>query len=938
MTNKQPEQPAFLNGGGEMGLLTRMKDWSKTPVGDPHTWPASLKTMVGVILNSKFPMFLWWGEHLVQFYNDAYRPSLGEDGKHPTALGQHGADCWQEIWPTIKPLIDQVLSGDESTWNEDAHIPILRNGKLEEVFWTFGYSPVLDESGKPGGVLVTCTETTKSVLALRHNEERETNLRNMILQSPVAMSILRGPDFILEVANKRMFELWGRSAEELLDRPIFEGLPEVVEQGLPEIMQQVYNTGEAFSGSEYPAPLLRNGKIETVYLNFIYEAIRNSAGSISGIFVVGVDVSEQVHARKKIEESESKYRGLFETMDQGFCIIEVLFDEDQQPIDYRFLETNPVFERATGLANAAGKTARELIPNLENRWFELYGTVALTGTETRFIEGSEAMGRWFEVYAFRIGEPEGRKVALLFTDISERRKADEIIKNSERNLRNIILQAPVAMLVFRGSELTFDIVNQSMLKLLDRSEDIVGQTLLGTIPEIANLPVMKSLKEVYTTGEPQYGNEVLIPLMKNEILVNRYFNFAFTPLLEKGAIDAIMVVATDVTDTVLSRMKVEAANNEIKFITDFMPQLIWVTRPDGYHEFYNKQWFDYTGLSYDLSVNAGWSDVLHPDDRERAFITWKRSLASGAPYEIEYRFKKYTGEYRWFLGRALPLKDESGNITKWFGTCTDIDDAKKSADLLELKVEERTRDLRDANNNLLRLNNELEEITYVSQHDLQEPLRKITIFAEMVRKDGLPLLPQVALNRLEKIGSAARSMSAALRDVLDFASLSREVVFTPVDLNVILNEVLTDLELLISEKNAKVHADELPVINGIPHQMRQLFYNLLLNALKFSMPEILPSINIRYSKLLKSDAGAAVRLERDAVHQIQIVDNGIGFKPETAEKIFVMFQRLHSKKAFEGTGIGLALCKKVVTNHRGEIWARSAPYEGATFTIQLPAD
>ncbi|MES2893090.1 MAG: PAS domain-containing protein, partial [Bacteroidota bacterium] len=571
MTNKQPEQPAFLNGGGEMGLLTRMKDWSKTPVGDPHTWPASLKTMVGVILNSKFPMFLWWGEHLVQFYNDAYRPSLGEDGKHPTALGQHGADCWQEIWPTIKPLIDQVLSGDESTWNEDAHIPILRNGKLEEVFWTFGYSPVLDESGKPGGVLVTCTETTKSVLALRHNEERETNLRNMILQSPVAMSILRGPDFILEVANKRMFELWGRSAEELLDRPIFEGLPEVVEQGLPEIMQQVYNTGEAFSGSEYPAPLLRNGKIETVYLNFIYEAIRNSAGSISGIFVVGVDVSEQVHARKKIEESESKYRGLFETMDQGFCIIEVLFDEDQQPIDYRFLETNPVFERATGLANAAGKTARELIPNLENRWFELYGTVALTGTDTRFIEGSEAMGRWFEVYAFRIGEPEGRKVALLFTDISERRKADEIIKNSERNLRNIILQAPVAMLVFRGSELTFDIVNQSMLKLLDRSEDIVGQTLLGTIPEIANLPVMKSLQEVYTTGEPQYGNEVLIPLMKNEILVNRYFNFAFTPLLEKGAIDAIMVVATDVTDTVLSRMKVEAANNEIKFITDFMP-------------------------------------------------------------------------------------------------------------------------------------------------------------------------------------------------------------------------------------------------------------------------------------------------------------------------------------------------------------------------------
>ena len=120
----------FLQNGGEMGVLTRQYDWAGSSLGEPGNWPQSLKTIVSVILNSRFPMFLWWGPDLIQFYNDAYRPSLGNDGKHPSALGQRGQDCWPEIWPIIKPLIDQVSNNGESTWQEDQLIPIYRNGKL----------------------------------------------------------------------------------------------------------------------------------------------------------------------------------------------------------------------------------------------------------------------------------------------------------------------------------------------------------------------------------------------------------------------------------------------------------------------------------------------------------------------------------------------------------------------------------------------------------------------------------------------------------------------------------------------------------------------------------------------------------------------------------------------------------------------------------------
>lgn len=145
----------FLTGGGEMGKLIREKDWSNTALGSPENWPQSLRTSLSMILNSKFPMFLFWGRELVCFYNDAYRPSLGKEGKHPAILGMKTEDVWAEIWNFISPLIEKVLANGEATWHEDQLLPIYRNGKMEDVYWTFSYSPFTDESGKPAGVFVT---------------------------------------------------------------------------------------------------------------------------------------------------------------------------------------------------------------------------------------------------------------------------------------------------------------------------------------------------------------------------------------------------------------------------------------------------------------------------------------------------------------------------------------------------------------------------------------------------------------------------------------------------------------------------------------------------------------------------------------------------------------------------------------------------------------
>jgi PAS domain S-box-containing protein len=296
------ESLSFLKGGGEMGELIRNKNWENTSLGAPENWPQSLRITVNLLLNSRFPMFIWWGPEMITLYNDAYRIIAGE--KHPAALGESGHNVWPEIWDVISPLAHEVMDEGKSNWAEDQLLHINRHGYIEECYFTFSYSPVYGESGEINGVFCACTETTEKVLATRKIRESENNLRNMIIQSPVAMCILRSSDFIVEIANQRMHELWGKSEAEILNQPIFKGLPEAAEQGLEEILQQVFETGSHFAANERPIILPRNGRLETAYINFVYEPLHEADGSITGIMAVAIDVTEQVKARKKIEENE----------------------------------------------------------------------------------------------------------------------------------------------------------------------------------------------------------------------------------------------------------------------------------------------------------------------------------------------------------------------------------------------------------------------------------------------------------------------------------------------------------------------------------------------------------------------------------------------------------------------------------------------------------
>ena len=398
----------------------------------------------------------------------------------------------------------------------------------------------------------------------------------------------------------------------------------------------------------------------------------------------------------------------------------------------------------------------------------------------------------------------------------------------------------------------------------------------------------------------------------------------------------------DITEAELAEQKLKDTNNELqdlieefRFVTDFMPQVVWSTQPDGHYDFFNKGWYDYTGLTQEDTIEKGWPAVLHPDDFDRAMKLWEQSLQTGTSYEIEYRLKRYDGVYNWFLARAVPLRNENGIIVKWFGTCTNINDHKLMNDILEQKVRERTEELQKINMELEASNGELLQFASIASHDLKEPLRKIHMFSNLVRDRYLSNSTGEAMDYMNRIIKASSRMTKLINDLLAFTRLSGESRFELTGLNNLLEEVLSDLELSILEKNATIEVGNMPEAEIISAQMRQVFQNIISNSLKFNRPGISPVIKVNATRVSELSFVDSFDVN-GAFCRITIEDNGIGFNNQFAEKIFIIFQRLHAWDKYDGTGIGLAITKKIIERHNGIITAKSKEGEGATFIIVIP--
>lgn len=368
-------------------------------------------------------------------------------------------------------------------------------------------------------------------------------------------------------------------------------------------------------------------------------------------------------------------------------------------------------------------------------------------------------------------------------------------------------------------------------------------------------------------------------------------------------------------------------------LADLMPQIVWTANADGHITYYNKKWYEISGQK-PQTLDGSWISVLYPDDVGQTLSLWYNSMEKGVPFEMEYRFRiDNTNFYRWFLGRAVPVKDKNGNVLKWFGTATDIHDQKMQEKNLEVLVAERTLELH-------RSNEDLQQFAHVASHDLKEPLRKIRTFSNRLEEEFSKMIPDRGKTYLQKIQSSSERMSNMIEGILNYSVLNAtEQSQERIDLNIMMDGICSDLELLILQKDAKIIYDKLPGIVGMPTLIYQLFYNLISNSLKFTHGGRPCEIRVYNKTLVNGDSSLFRDIKQGRkYHCICVEDNGIGFNQEYAERMFNVFTRLNRRDQYEGTGLGLALCKKIVHRHQGHIAAVGKEGEGATFSILFPVD
>ena len=449
----------FLSGGGEMGARMRAFDWSTTPVGEPSSWPQALRTSIRLILNTGHPMYVWWGAQLLCFYNDAYRQSIGPE-RHPGSLGQPARQVWDEVWPIIGPQIEQVMSGGGATWQENALVPITRNGRREDVYWTYSYGPIDDEAAPNGigGVLVVCTETTQQVIAARRAREERERFAELFEQAPTFMARLTGPEHRFELANPSYMRLVGDI--QILGRTVEETFPDVAKQGFLRLLDNVYRTGEPYAGIGVPfvSHARANGAEDERFLDFVYQPIKDATGDVTGIFVIGVDVTDRTLAERRLSEqagrlqrfNESLEAAVAEALSERKVLADVVESTDAfiqvADLEYRFLAINRAsaaeFERIFGVRPKVGDSMLELLTGLPEHQDEVKAvwSRALAGEEFTLVQEFGDQSRDRRTYEMKFNALRDRGGAIIGAfqfvyDVSDRIRAQARLAEAERQLR-----------------------------------------------------------------------------------------------------------------------------------------------------------------------------------------------------------------------------------------------------------------------------------------------------------------------------------------------------------------------------------------------------------------------------------------------------------------------------------------------------------------------
>jgi PAS domain S-box-containing protein len=523
----------------------------------------------------------------------------------------------------------------------------------------------------------------------------------------------------------------------------------------------------------------------------------------------------------------------------------------------------------------------------------------------------------------------GRVIAdsTIARNINERKRAEELLRDREGHFRSLIENSSDAIVLFDADgNITY--ASPSTPQVLGYAPDeLVNFNAFDLVHTDDHESVRSHL--VAVCGEPRASVNLQARVHHKDGSL-RWLEGTFTNLLTEPGVHTIVNNYRDITarkraEEALRKSEerlqlVARATNDAVYDWDLLTSEVW------WNESFNKM-FGHGAEQVEPSIGA-WKSRIHPDDMERVSRDINDVIEGGATgWSGEYRFRRADGSYAVVFDRGYLVHGEDGRAARWLGSMLDITERKQ--------IEEQ---LRVFATKLERSNRELQDFASIASHDLQEPLRKIQAFSDRLTARCYDALGEEGRDYLRRMQSAAGRMQTLINDLLMFSRVETKAQpFVPVDLALVAREVVTDLEVQIEQAGAQIEIGDLPAIEADPLQMRQLLQNLIGNSLKYRQPDVSPVIKV-HARLIndRRTQRRAAGQPSGRLCQILVEDNGIGFDEKYLDRIFTVFQRLHSRRDYEGTGVGLAVCRKIAERHGGTITAHSKPGEGAAFVVTLP--
>ncbi len=819
-----------------------------------------------------------------------------------------------------KPVERAIQSSLEHDVPYELEFRVLRPGG--GIVWLFTNAVVVRENGRPVRMLGASFDITARKHAELGLRESELRFRTLANHAPVGI-FLTGVHGHALFLNDTWCAMAGITADQMRGKLWTKALhPDDRDRVTREWLEAVNERRRFDAEYRYQRP---DGTI--TWLQGSTVEFRNARGEVTGFIGTVVDITSRKAVDDALRESEKRFRtlashapvGIFQTDASG----ETVFVNESW-----CAMTGLTVEEAMGRGwiRAMHEDDRARVAA---EWASALSENRASAAEYRFVHADGSIS-WVQGNAVQLHDDAGRLVGYIGTvsDLTQRKAAEERLRAREEQLRLITTNAPI-ILAHCDREERYLFVNRAYTERFRcEPETVLGRTVRDVLGPEAHAELRPQIERVLNGETVTF--EIEIPYRD---LGRRFMRAAYTPdVAEDGSVRGFLCAISDLTER--RAMEIALGESEARFrqLADSMPQIVFAADANGKADYYNRRWFEFTGATEGVSGDESFLPILHPDDRQRCLDAWYGSVASGKPYQIEYRFHSPAhGEYRWFLGRALPVRDEQGRIVRWFGTATDIHDWKlvqeelrqaqaqlqAHADELEVRVAERTASLSEAVA-------QMEEFSYSVSHDLRAPLRAMNAYAQALAEDYGPQLDDTARNYVERIQRSSVRMEKLTHDVLTYSRVARaEIELTELNLELLLRDVVMQYrELQPPAANLDIAAPLLGV-RGHESSLGQCLANLLTNAAKFVEPGETPRICVR-----TEPAGDRVR--------VWIEDNGIGIAPEYQARLFRVFERVPTRHAYDGTGIGLAIVRKATEKMGGDCGVVSGGPGGSRFWIELP--